>query len=249
MNPWVIDYGEMTLRLALALVLGGVIGLEREKSNRAAGFRTNILVCLGSCLIMLLSMYGFSAFADEPNVRMDPARLAAQVISGIGFLGAGVIIFNGFSITGLTTAASLWVVAAIGLAVGAGYYYPASVTTFLVLFSLLILNKIEKKWIRAKKVYLIELAAEEGRNILAQTMDYLESMNIEVLHFSVQHAENKTLASSGMTRVKMTVKLPESRPITAITHDLARTEGLREIRVGMTGDPARIDKTIAANVK
>lgn len=120
-NPWVIDQVHITIRLVLALFLGGLIGFEREVSSHAAGLRTHILVCVGSALVMLLSMYGFSAFVNEVNVRLDPSRLAAQVISGIGFLGAGTIIFNGRSITGLTTAASLWVVAGIGLAVGAGF--------------------------------------------------------------------------------------------------------------------------------
>ena len=114
-NPWVIDQLHITIRLVLALFLGGLIGFEREVSCHAAGLRTHILVCVGSALVMLLSMYGFSAFVNEVNVRIDPSRLAAQVISGIGFLGAGTIMFNGRSITGLTTAASLWVVAGLVL--------------------------------------------------------------------------------------------------------------------------------------
>lgn len=106
--------------MVLAAVLGGLVGMEREWNNHAAGFRTHILVCLGAATIMLLSIYGFSQFVNEANVRMDPARLAAQVISGVGFLGAGAILRNGPVISGLTTAASVWVVAAIGLCVGAG---------------------------------------------------------------------------------------------------------------------------------
>lgn len=127
---WQISLFEMTLRLLLALVLGGLIGLERELGGHSAGFRTHILVCLGSAVIVLLSMYGFSDFAAEPNVRLDPARLAAQVISGVGFLGAGTIMRNGFGVSGLTTAASLWVSAAIGLSAGAGFYYGAVIATF-----------------------------------------------------------------------------------------------------------------------
>jgi putative Mg2+ transporter-C (MgtC) family protein len=99
-NPWEIGHFYISIRLFLALLLGGLIGVEREINNRAAGLRTHILVCMGSALIMMLSMYGFSDFASEPNVRIDPSRLAAQVISGIGFLGAGTILFNGRSITG-----------------------------------------------------------------------------------------------------------------------------------------------------
>ena len=131
-----------------------------KKSNRAAGFRTNILVCLGSALIMLLSIYGFSAFSKEPSVRLIPLSLAAQVVSGIGFLGAGVILFNGFSITGLTTAATLRVVAAMANRCRSRLYYPALFTTILVLFSLLILNKIERNWIKARRAYRLELISE-----------------------------------------------------------------------------------------
>ena len=87
---WQISYWEVTIRLVLSLILGGLVGLERELGGHSAGFRTHILVCLGSSAIVLLSMYGFAEFASEPNVRLDPARLAAQVISGIGFLGAEV---------------------------------------------------------------------------------------------------------------------------------------------------------------
>jgi len=154
---WAISYWELALRVVLAVVAGGLVGLEREWSNHAAGFRTHILVCLGATSIMLLSVYGFSAFADEVNVRMDPARLAAQVISGIGFLGAGAIMRNGFTISGLTTAASLWVVAAIGLCVGAGFYFVSLLTTFVVLFSLFLLNRWEKRFFSLKRKRKLEL--------------------------------------------------------------------------------------------
>ncbi|GAA3408345.1 MgtC/SapB family protein [Paenibacillus hodogayensis] len=150
-SVWHISNFDLTIRMVVSVLLGGLIGLEREWSNHAAGFRTHILVCIGATSIMLLSIYGFSQFIEEPNVRTDPARLAAQVISGIGFLGAGAIIRNGPSISGLTTAASVWVVAAIGLSVGAGFYYPASLATFLVLVSLFLLNKWEKYLLRNRR--------------------------------------------------------------------------------------------------
>src|SRR5699024_4744058 len=107
-------------RLLVALVLSGIIGFEREWNNHSAGFRTHILVGVGSCLMMLLSLYGFLNFIDAyDNVRFDPARIPSYVISGIGFLGAGTIIVYGGTIRGLTTAASIWTVAGIGLVVGA----------------------------------------------------------------------------------------------------------------------------------
>lgn len=124
---------EIALRLFLACFFGGVVGFERERNDSSAGFRTHILVSLGSALIMVLSMYGFN---DFNSVNKDPARLAAQVVSGIGFLGAGTILRDNTSIKGLTTAASLWVVAAIGLAAGAGFYFSAVMVTVLVFLTL-----------------------------------------------------------------------------------------------------------------
>ncbi|HZK53464.1 MAG TPA: MgtC/SapB family protein [Desulfosporosinus sp.] len=124
---------EIALRLFLACIFGGILGYERERNDSPAGFRTHILVSLGSALVMILSMYGFNDFA---SVNKDPARLAAQVVSGIGFLGAGTILREKASIKGLTTAASLWVVAAIGLAAGAGFYFSAFFVTVLVFLTL-----------------------------------------------------------------------------------------------------------------
>lgn len=148
---WYISHLDLTMRILAAAAMGGLIGFEREWSNHAAGLRTHILVCIGAAAIMLLSIYGFGEFAVEPNVRMDPARLAAQVISGIGFLGAGAILRTGSTISGLTTAASIWVVAAIGLCVGAGFYYCAALATVMVFLSLFVLNKWERHLMRHRR--------------------------------------------------------------------------------------------------
>ena len=130
----------MSIRLLLAGLMGGIIGLERESHGRPAGLRTHIIVSLGSCLIMLVSIYGF-----EDAGNRAPARLAAQVISGIGFLGAGTILREGATIIGLTTAASLWVVAGIGLAMGGGFFLGGVATTILAVCTLAFLDKIENK--------------------------------------------------------------------------------------------------------
>ncbi|MFW5952244.1 MAG: MgtC/SapB family protein [Gemmatimonadota bacterium] len=127
--------------LLLAAVLGGAVGLEREWSGKPAGFRTNLLICVGAALITELSV-AVSAGAP-PGVLADPGRIAAQVVSGIGFLGAGTIIQSRVGVTGLTTAATLWVVAAIGMAVGAGAYVEAVGTTTLVILVLLLLRRME----------------------------------------------------------------------------------------------------------
>jgi putative Mg2+ transporter-C (MgtC) family protein len=129
------------IRLVISLFLGGLIGLERQLHRRSAGLRTHILVCLGSCLIMLTSLYVFDIYKDK--VPLDPARIAAGVITGIGFLGAGAIIRSGEAVKGLTTAASLWVVAGIGLAVGCGFYSAGFFTGILTLITLFFLRYLE----------------------------------------------------------------------------------------------------------
>ena len=131
---------EIVIRLLMAVLLGGLIGLEREAAGRAAGLRTHVLVCLGSALIMMTSIHIFEIYRGLADV--DPSRIAAQVVSGIGFLGAGTIIRYGHNVKGLTTAASLWVIAAVGLAVGSGFMKAAVFTTFLVLLGLIVFGKI-----------------------------------------------------------------------------------------------------------
>ena len=137
-----ITDAEIILRIILSIILSGLIGLEREYFRKPAGLRTNILVGLGSTLVMLISIH---IPVLMKNTSLDPGRMAAQVITGIGFLGAGAIIQSRGSVKGLTTAATIWVVAAIGLAVGIGYYFAAVATTFIALVVLYILAFIEPK--------------------------------------------------------------------------------------------------------
>ena len=136
-----ITFIDTVSRLILAFILGSIIGFEREKKGRSAGLRTHILVCVGSALIMLTSLYIYSAYKDISAV--DPARIAAGVVTGIGFLGAGAIIRSREGSMGLTTAASVWVSAGIGLAVGSGYTSAAVITTIIVFFTLSLLKKVE----------------------------------------------------------------------------------------------------------
>ena len=132
---------EICLRLVLACAMGGIIGYERQMRHKSAGLRTNMLVALGACLIMILSQALYDNVEGKTNA--DPARLAAQVVSGIGFLGAGAIMKEGLTVTGLTTAATLWVVAGVGLAVGAGFYLGAGVTTAIVFLILGNLSRLD----------------------------------------------------------------------------------------------------------
>jgi putative Mg2+ transporter-C (MgtC) family protein len=140
-----LPYAETLLRLFVAAVLGSLIGFERERLLWAAGIRTHMLVCVGACLFMIVSAYGFTPVLG-PNVVLDPSRVAAQVVSGIGFLGAGAILARGEIIKGLTTAASIWTVAAIGLAVGGGLYFAAGVSTAVILAILAGVKPLEQMY-------------------------------------------------------------------------------------------------------
>ena len=140
---------DFILRLFVAALLGGMIGLEREYREKAAGLRTHFLVALGSALFMIVSAYGFDGALTNSQMRLDVSRIAAQVVSGIGFIGAGTIIFQKNSVHGLTTAACVWVTAAIGLTCGAGMYLLAVSATLLVLIGLeafnYLLNILDKR--------------------------------------------------------------------------------------------------------
>lgn len=235
MNPevWRIDNLELTVRLILAIVLGGLVGLERELGGHSAGFRTHILVCLGSAAIMLLSMYGFSEYAAEPNVRIDPARLAAQVISGIGFLGAGTILRTGLTISGLTTAASLWVVAAVGLSVGAGFYYGASISAFLVVISLFFLNKVEKIFSRAKKDRSITFILQRRINSLQQIVTSMNESGIKIYKITIENEEAADPSVEPLI-IRMNVKLKKTKAFDEALIKLAGIEGV--LRLETAGD-------------
>lgn len=137
---------EVLLRLLLAALIGGIVGFEREIHGRAAGFRTQLIVCVAAVLIMVVSQnYYFYVHGSDTTLRIDPARIAAGALIGIGFLGAGVIIKSGFAVRGLTTAASIWMVSAIGLAIGGGLYFEAIITFAITIIALIALRVIERK--------------------------------------------------------------------------------------------------------
>ncbi len=145
-------YISIIIRLLEACLLGGIIGFEREHLHRPAGFRTHILVCVGSALVMITSEFIFHKFS--PNVNADPARLGAQVISGIGFLGAGTIIKEGINVKGLTTAASLWAVSCVGIAVGIGFYSGAFIATIIIFLTLVVIRKVQRRRTSQKNIRL-----------------------------------------------------------------------------------------------
>ena len=144
---WSNEYGEMALHLVIALAAGGIIGLERSYHGRPAGFRTHALVCVASSVLMILTVYHVRWFeaAFLERVTIDPTRMAQGIMTGIGFLGAGVIMKEGLTVRGLTTAASIWITAAIGILIGVGFYFPAGIATAMTLIVLSVFRWIERK--------------------------------------------------------------------------------------------------------
>jgi len=204
----------VALRLLLAVVFGGLIGLERESHGRPAGFRTHILVSLGSTLVMLTSAYGLESI----SINYDPGRIAAQVISGIGFLGAGTILREGATIRGLTTAASLWAVAGIGLAVGIGMYYAAAIATILVVFTLVYLNKFEI----GHHPYSIRITANDQINQMAPIFTAFVQHGIEITQLTIS---NQT---EGVVTIDMTINAPRKAKLRELVVKLNELEGIQE---------------------
>lgn len=208
---------EIAVRLILALVLGGLIGLERESMGRPAGFRTHILVSVGSALIMIMSAY---AFADSMLGSYDPNRIAAQVVSGIGFLGAGTIMREGANVRGLTTAASLWTVAGIGLAVGSGSYFAAVVATLLVVLTLVVLNQLEWSYLSTKHEVLT-LLIQDTPGQLARVFAVLAKYDVDV--FNVELSSEDT----GEAKLDLEVEISQKFSRVKIIEDLVSTPGVK----------------------
>jgi putative Mg2+ transporter-C (MgtC) family protein len=178
-------YVQYLLRLVFALFTGGLIGIEREIKGKPAGMRTNMLVCVGACLLMILAIEVFKAGAPMG----DPSRIASQVVTGIGFLGAGTIIQSRFSVTGLTSAATLWFIAAIGLVVGWGNYFLAGAATILVIVTLTILSGIEQLVAVKQRHHLLQFQFPAGVPRMKEAKKVFREFRIT--------PENVTLTRSG----------------------------------------------------
>lgn len=194
---------EILIRLALACILGGLVGLERERNRHPAGLRTHILVCVGATLVMLCNIFIFEKYKGITNV--DPARMGAQVISGIGFLGAGTIIKEGLSIRGLTTAASLWAVACLGISIGLGFYTGAIITTSMVLIILVFFSKFEYLFYgkSGKIIILLKMRDIDGQIDLVGSK--LHELEMLFSNISVEAAEDNfvTVIVKAVTNKKL----------------------------------------------
>lgn len=172
------------------MVLGGLIGYQREVSRNSAGFRTHILVCVGACVAMLTNEY---LYYQYPSAGLDVARMGSYVISGIGFLGAGSIIKDGFRVRGLTTAAGLWVVACLGIAIGAGFYEAALFGGVTVVIVLAVLKAIEKRFTPKKRMAALELRVKNNPGQLAGTLSIISDAGVKVKDINIQPSDEEWL--------------------------------------------------------
>jgi len=216
LTTWMIVF-----RLCLAACLSGVIGFEREFHGRAAGFRTHILLCIGSTLVMLTSMHIFDVYIAR--VPVDPARIAAGVITGIGFLGAGTIMHSRSSIRGLTTAASLWVVAGIGLAVGSGLYLGAVMTTVLTVVTLMVFHKLEHAMIRRDWYRTLTVETQEGAAQLKAIRAALAAYRVDITDFEVERVEGQ---EGAVMLLRVGLKMASPKFAHQLIEDVGRLQGV-----------------------
>lgn len=211
----------MVARILFAAVLGALIGLERDIRGRSAGLRTNILVSVGSSVFMLLSIGIAERYAASGAIDADPTRIAAQIITGIGFLGAGAIIKYKFSVQGLTTAACLWTTSAIGMACGAGFFEMAMLATAIAIFVLTVLNKVERLY--SKDNYrIIKITAHKDTEVV-KLIEVIRKHGILVLHYDIEKDyDHGTLAITA--EVKFQNKDSDDRMAQDVIRDLEKSE-------------------------
>ncbi len=221
---------ETALRLIMAMVVGGIVGLEREMHDRPAGLRTHILVCVGAALIMLISM-------EVPRYYIgvqesDPARIAAQVVSGIGFLGAGTILREGVTVRGLTTAASLWMVAALGLAAGAGLYLQGLLAAAITLISLRLLSRLDVYTTLKKNTLQLRVVARDRPGLLGETGEVLGRLGVNITNVQMQERDH------GMVELVFNTECPRAMERMELLEGLENTEGVKLVEITGGSDPA-----------
>lgn len=222
---------ELILRLALSCILGGIIGYERQSRRKSAGLRTNVLVCLGSCLIMILSQHLYIEVEGKTNA--DPARLAAQVVSGIGFLGAGAIMKEGLSVIGLTTAACLWVVAGVGLATGAGYYLGACSATMLAFLTLSVLSRLDRIVIGHERDFSMTIHTDDLPGQIVAIQDALSTMHLTIRAFKVKEIRDDQMrADRHMVSIELDIRNPSSIKRSEAVERIRQIEGISDVQAG-----------------
>ena len=210
------------------------MGIERERLNWVAGLRTHMLVCVGSALFMIVSAWGFADVLDHEHIALDPSRIAAQVVSGIGFLGAGTIVLRRKVVRGLTTAASLWTVAAVGLAVGGGLYVAAVTATVLIVVILAGIKPLERRLFLARRTspFLILVIDRRETSLFAIELA-LEAANLHLQRILIQHGKGPD-----EDRLQITVDHALNTSVLSVTEQLRRIPGVREISHTISKTPS-----------
>jgi putative Mg2+ transporter-C (MgtC) family protein len=216
---------DMVIRLSLGFLAGAIIGFERSSRHQIAGLRTHILICVGATLLMLVSIWLPAEFTGMKNG--DPGRIAAQVVSGIGFLGAGAIIRLGNNIKGLTTAASLWLIAAVGLAIGAGMFIAAAATEVISLVTLIVLELVEKRLFPTERNKLLELQYKHSANPdTAAALEILKSFGVRSQSMDVNQGNG-----GKNTRLRILVSIPDNIDISRLAKALKAAGDVTRIEI------------------
>ena len=199
-----LEWNEVLMRLGTAAVFGALVGMERERLNWAAGLRTHMLVCVGSCLMMLVSSFGFFEVLGHSNVKLDASRVAAQVVSGIGFIGAGTIMFQKKGVVrGLTTAAGIWTVAGVGLAIGGGMYLTATTALVLVLVVLWGLHPVEKLITKKNFPGEIKVAFNSGYENFDSIYELMEAENLHIRNFKMNKKKTSDVYTIKLEKITL----------------------------------------------
>ncbi len=227
-------YQEISQRLLLALAIGGAIGLERSYHGRPAGFRTHALVCLSCALLMLVSVYEsvwFKASGDGVRVALDPTRVAQGIMTGIGFIGAGAIIKEGLTVRGLTTAASIWITAAIGVLIGIGFYYPALMAAGLTLGTLSVFRWIESK---VPTQFYAQFVVRFAQETIMAERDLREM--VAKHSFSIANLSYRFDKADGFFEYRMIIRTGRSKNAHALAETLSALPSVKEFRLSPAGD-------------
>jgi putative Mg2+ transporter-C (MgtC) family protein len=212
----------MAGRLSLAALLGGLIGLEREMHHQPAGLRTHMIVSIGACLVMLVSLH----MSEMTPTKADPGRLAAQVVAGVGFLGAGAIMRSGLSVRGLTTAACLWTVAAIGLAVGCGFWKAGAMATLLVLVATYFFQKVENRISKGRYLRRFIVHARESATLVGALEDILQKSGSSVREVDIE----RNIVDKKM-QVSITASCPEDHDVDKLSRSFSSLAEVERVEI------------------
>lgn len=221
MNQFLWTQAELLCRIIIAGLCGGIIGYERKNRNKEAGIRTHMIVALGAALIMIVSKYGFEDILGKQGIALDPSRIAAQIVTGVGFLGAGMIFMRKNTISGLTTAAGIWATSAIGMSIGSGLYILGILTTVLIVVIQIILHgRLLKETYKDEISFLIK----KDKAAIDDLQKRLEAMHVEILNIEIKKQKDHYV-------VEMVVSLPENYRTTEMLKLFQHCDYIEEVNI------------------